>query len=197
MQGQTIKGRPIATIMKKWAQTREASPYIITKDDATTTPFDLDDLKVVGKMSQRTLQTVARFCNKRMGIKFGQTITNFIKNKIARRTKMKYTKSEVTQEDGTTPAFYFRRAEDLCDIVAERTATLKNNDGFRVHEMRGKENKLPPLPEGQVDHYFSPVVRTCICMYMTHKPVYVPWYVHDTQTNSLLVLFSLTWVVKK
>ena len=71
---------------------------------------------------------------------------------------MRYSKEMVVQEDGNAAPFYFRRAADICDVVAERISALKIEEAFEIKNMRRPGNKLPPLPVGQVDHYVSPLV---------------------------------------
>jgi hypothetical protein len=164
MISQTVKERPVVQTMRNWTKTKAAQKAQVTTVEKTSmTDTDLEQLKVVLNGSQRTLQNVARWCKQKKGIKFGQNITSFIKNKKARRQKLHYSKEEVQQETGKKAPFFFRRAEDLCDIVAQRTSSLKRGGKFREVKMRAKGNQLPPLPPGQMDHFFSPLVF-CLCL---------------------------------
>ena len=139
----------------RWAQSRVAKQAgILTQQDTQMTSTDLEKLKVQAGVSQTRLQNTVRFMKNNMGIRFGQTITNLIARKKGRRHNIHYTKAEVRQEDQSTPAFYFRRADDLCDIVADRVGQLKTNGGFKEVDMRRGESARPA---GQVDHYISPV----------------------------------------
>ena len=85
--------------MREWTKTKAATEAEVTAVEKTRmTDTDLEQLKVVLNGSQRTLQNVARWCKQKKGIKFGQNITSFIKNKKARRQKLHYSKEEVQQE---------------------------------------------------------------------------------------------------
>jgi hypothetical protein len=131
------KAGACTALLQQFVKSRAAAKMGIQpkRDQLRTRPGDLGSVTAEFSFLLATTRRMIKWHKERFGFTFGQTIDNFRKGKVARRTDTLYSNEATVQKDGKTKNMNYKRVEDVGNFIAQKISQLKKSGVFKVWDL--------------------------------------------------------------